>query len=119
VFQSAFCGTIDTHGEAAGRVRAYAPAVGFYPVCRVALTLLGWQQRDNGLQCKKAEILLSGKRNFAAFEEKVITFIHVAGAVSFDGFNRDFQVIQFKLVAWMWVVTHGVFIRAVSVSINL
>ena len=41
MFQAAFGDSVNTHSQTAGRVRAHATAIGFYPVGRMALALFG------------------------------------------------------------------------------
>ena len=101
--QRAQPGAVDAHNQPAGRVRADGATVGLHPVGGVIESLLGRQQRNDGLKRIETEISAGGQGEFAAAEMEAIADRHGAGAIAFNGLNDNGQVIKLKLIG-----VHGI-----------
>ena len=59
-------GALDQHDHAAGGVGADDARVGTHPIIRMGWPLLGWQQRNGGLQRVQTEALARRQVQFGA-----------------------------------------------------
>lgn len=96
--QRARADAVDAHGELAGGVGTDGAAVGLHPVGGVIGALLGRQQRDDGLHGVETEVGAIRQRQLAPAQIETVAHIHVAGAVAFNAFNDDGEIVKGELV---------------------
>jgi len=96
--QGARAGAINAHDQAAGGIGADGAAVGFHPIGRMIVPLLGRQQGNHRLQRIETKIGIGGQGNFATAQLKAVADAHGTGAVALDFLDDNGEIVKLKLI---------------------